>query len=387
MVVERAILHLAVLLFAVAVVLGCQPAPSGGSGGTGRPAPPAAPNPAPVPQASQSPSAVARAPLVPPVSVTVADNITAAGVGLFVAMEQGYFTAEGLDVTLERIGTSADLYPHLAAGRFDVGATAAGPTLFNAILRGIGLKVVADQSSQPPQYKFSSPLLTTRTNFESGRFTSVESLRGATIGIPSYGGTVEFRVLGALGRAGMSRDDVRFATAPFPELNAAVANGVMDAAWQVEPYVTIGIAQGFLQRVPIPEDASGVTQVGSVMVYGEEFMARKPAAAERFMVAYLRGIRDNYEALFGSRRGREAVIAALMKYTPVQDPALYEQIDLHYQDPNGYVSLEGLQQMADWSVASGYTQQPIDVRQIVDNGYVEQAQSILGRYAGPASPN
>jgi NitT/TauT family transport system substrate-binding protein len=316
----------------------------------------------------------------------VADNITAAGVGLFVALEQGYFTAEGLDVTLERIGTSADLYPQLAAGRFDVGATAAGPTLFNAVLRGIGLKVVADQSSQPPQYRGSSPLLVTRTSFESGRFTTVESLRGATIGVASYGGTVEFRLLGALGRVGMGRDDVRLTIAPFPELNPALANGVVDAAWQVEPYVTMGIAQGLLHRVPIPEDTSGVVQVGSVMVYGEEFMARKPAAAERFMVAYLRGIRDNYEAFFGSRRGREAVIAALMKYTPVQDPALYEQMDFHIQNPDGYVPLEGLQQMADWSVAMGYTQQPIDVSQIVDNGYVERALAILGRYAAPPYP-
>jgi hypothetical protein len=184
-----AICRAGAVLVAVAVVLGCQPAQGGGSGGASRPAPPAAgqsaPAPgasvaAPAPQAPPSLGAVARAPLAPPVAITVGDNITAAGVGLFIAMEQGYLQEEGLDVTLERVGTSADLYPQLAAGRFDVGATAAGPTLFNAVLRGIGLKAVADQSSTPPQYRGNSGLLVSRANYDSGRFTSVRRHRGVS---------------------------------------------------------------------------------------------------------------------------------------------------------------------------------------------------------------
>jgi len=39
--------------------------------------------------------------------VAVADNLTAAGVGRFVAIEQGYFAEEGLEVTLERVGSAA----------------------------------------------------------------------------------------------------------------------------------------------------------------------------------------------------------------------------------------------------------------------------------------
>jgi NitT/TauT family transport system substrate-binding protein len=119
---------------------------------------------------------------------------------------------------------------------------------------------------------------------------------------------------------------------------------------------------------------------------GSRLSGRPPAAAERFMVAYLRGIRDNYEAFFGSGRGRDSVVAALIKYTPLKDAALYEQMAVHHQDPNGYVAVEGLQQMADWSVAAGYTQQPIDVRQLVDQRYVEEALAVLGRYAESSAP-
>ena len=51
--------------------------------------------------------------------VTVADNLTAAGVGLYVAIERGYFADEGLDVALERMANPTDIFTQLAAGRFD----------------------------------------------------------------------------------------------------------------------------------------------------------------------------------------------------------------------------------------------------------------------------
>ena len=131
----------------------------------------------------------------------------------------------------------------------------------------------------------------------------------------------------------------------------------------------------------------GIVHAAAVIVYGEEFIVRKPAAADRFMVAYLRGIRDNYEAFFGGGRGRDAVIAALTKYTPVKDPAIYEQMAVHYQNPEGHVSQEGFRQIAEWSVVSGYTQQPVDTTRLIDHQYVERALAVLGPYTGQSTPS
>jgi hypothetical protein len=94
-------------------------------------------------------------------------------------------------------------------------------------------------------------------------------------------------------------------------------------------------------------------------------------------------VRASYEAFFGSGQGREAVVAALIKYTPVKDPTLYADMAVQHQDPNGHVPLEGLRQIAEWSVATGYTQQPVDVAGLVDHGYVEKALARLGHYASP----
>jgi NitT/TauT family transport system substrate-binding protein len=173
---------------------------------------------------------------------------------------------------------------------------------------------------------------------------------------------------------------------PFPELNAALVNGSVDAGWQAEPFVTAGLKQGLIHRLIGSEDPTGVVHAASVITYGEEFVARKPEAAERFMVAYIRGIRDSFEAFFGSRSGREAVVAALTKYTPVKDPALYEEMAVQHQDPDGFVPMEGFRRIAEWSVAAGYTQQPVDVNALVDHSYVERALQRLGRYQ-PGAPS
>jgi NitT/TauT family transport system substrate-binding protein len=383
--------HVAALLLA-AVVLGCQPATSSGTSGAGAaggaagaPAPTVS-APAPASTPAPSPAASARARLAPPVRVTVADNLTASGVGLFMAMEQGYFTAEGLDVTLEQVGNSSDAFPQLAAGRYDVVGSAAGPTLFNAVQRGVGLKVVADESSIPPQFRSNSGLVVARTSFESGRFPSVASLRGANLGVAALGSAAEFGLRRTLNAHGIGRDDVQITTIPFPDINAALVNGAVDGGWQAEPFMTLGLVQGMLHRLVGSEDPSGITHAAAVIVYGEEFIARKPAAADRFMIAYLRGIRDNYEAFFGGGRGRDAVIASLTKYTPVKDTAIYEQMAVHHQNPDGYVSLAGFQQIAEWSVTSGYTQQPVDTSRLIDHGYVERALAVLGPYAAAPPP-
>jgi NitT/TauT family transport system substrate-binding protein len=382
---------------ALATLAGCQapssrlpePARGIGANATSLPAPPAAGASGAAAVDAAAPAATARAtpvaPLAPPVSLAVADNFTAAGVGLFVALEQGYFTAEGLDVSLERLGTSAEIYPQLAAGRLDLAGSATGPALFNAVQRGVGLKIVADQSSIPPQYRATSGIVVARASADGGTLPSVASLRGRQLAVASVGSSAEFGMLRVLGQAGLRREDVNLTIVPFPELNAALVNGAVDAGWQAEPFLALGLRQGQIHQLVGSEDPTGTVHAASVITYGEEFIARKADGADRFMVAYLRGIRDSYEAFFGSRQGREAVVAALIKYTPVKDPSMYDDMAVQHQDPDGYVPLAGLRQIADWSVAAGYTVQPVDVDALVDHRYVEKALARLGRYSAPAS--
>ena len=68
-----------------------------------------------------------------------------------------------------------------------------------------------------------------------------------------------------------------------------------------------------------------------------------------------------------------------MKYTPVKNRALYDQIAYSYSDPDASISIDGMQDMANYFAKNGGNK-PIDVRTIVDERFRLAASKRLGPY-------
>jgi len=101
---------------------------------------------------------------------------TSGDAGIFIAFEKGYFTEQGLTVSLERFGIGADQMALLGAGRLDVASGAPSPTLFNALSRGLPISVVADKGSLRKGFGFNV-LVVRRALVDSGRFKGLGDLR------------------------------------------------------------------------------------------------------------------------------------------------------------------------------------------------------------------
>src|SRR3989454_8226330 len=84
-------------------------------------------------------------------SVTVRVGIANASsdVGFFIADRKGYFRQEGIDVTFTAFDSGAKMIAPLGLGRLDVGAGSPSAGLYNAVARGIVIKIVADKGSTP----------------------------------------------------------------------------------------------------------------------------------------------------------------------------------------------------------------------------------------------
>ena len=103
----------------------------------------------------------------------------------------------------------------------------------------------------------------------------------------------------------MSLADLEIVDIAIPETNAALANRNLDAGMQIEPQLSLGVANGtfsVLQR----SDELYPDQQSAFILYAAEFARAQPEAGRRWMVAYLRGVRDYMEA-FTRDRDRDEV--------------------------------------------------------------------------------
>ncbi len=128
------------------------------------------------------------------------------------------------------------------------------------------------------------------------------------------------------------------------------------------------------------KDASDFTlgQEVAVLMYAPHFMETRPDTARRFMVAYLQGLREYYEAFFRGKQHQDEVIAVLTRYTSIKDPSVFAQMVAHGVDPKGRVNVESLRADQDWFVGRGKQQAPVPMDQVVDHQYVNAALATLG---------
>jgi NitT/TauT family transport system substrate-binding protein len=167
----------------------------------------------------------------------------------------------------------------------------------------------------------------------------------------------------------------------FPNINAALSNQAIDAAIHADPFIAQGAASGLLVRWAGADQIAPNQQV-SVLVYSPTFAERDPDAARKFMVGYLLGARDFYNAVT-RRIDRAELVDLLNAYLKLPDPSLYARMTWPGLDPNGRVNRASLQEMQEWYVQLGAQAGLVDLDQVVDEQYVDYALRVLGPYQAP----
>src|ERR1041384_3283258 len=85
-------------------------------------------------------------------TVTVGVAAATSDAPIYIADKKGFFKAEGLDVKVTNFKSASDMVAPLGTGQLDAGAGSASAGLYNAVARGIRIKIVADKASSTPGY-------------------------------------------------------------------------------------------------------------------------------------------------------------------------------------------------------------------------------------------
>jgi len=319
--------------------------------------------------------------------VRIGISRTISDVGYYLADAMGLFRAEGIEVSISGFNSAAQMIAPLGIGDLDVGGGTVSAGFYNAVGRGILIRIVADQASMKPGYGYSS-LMVRKDLVDLGRYRSFADLKGMKVAIAAPGTGTASALNEALKKGGLSYNDIEVVYIGFPEHLAAYKNKAIDASITNEPTMTRAIDDGAAVRVA-GNDVIYPDQQTAVMFFSDDFIKNRRELGERFMRAYVSAVRVYNDALQEGRiagRGAEEVIDVLTKYTGIKDAGVFRRLTPNWVNPDGEVNMASLRKdLAFFRELGLIEKKDITVERVVDNSFVTAAVAKLGRYSRPAN--
>ena len=135
----------------------------------------------------------------------------------------------GAGVELIAFDSGPRMIAPLGAGQIDIGAGASSAGLYNAVSRGIIVKIVADKGSTPPGYDYM-PLIVRKDLVDSGKVKSLADLKGLKLAAAGPGSATNAKLNLALTKGGLRRQDVVELNLSYPQQVAALATKAIDGS-------------------------------------------------------------------------------------------------------------------------------------------------------------
>jgi NitT/TauT family transport system substrate-binding protein len=181
---------------------------------------------------------------------------------------------------------------------------------------------------------------------------------------------------------GLGYDDAQQVFLGFPQHLPAFANGAIDGSITTEPTVSEIVKAGTAVRFT-GNDAFYPNAQVAVIVYSGNFIKTRKSVAERFMVAYLRAVRDYNDALQNGHLagpGADELVAIFTRYGNIKDAALLKSMITHGVNPDGAVNVDSMKK--DWLFFKQHDQikGTVTVDQVLDQSFVDAALKQLGPY-------
>lgn len=297
---------------------------------------------------------------------------------VFVGVEKGFFKEYGVDPELVFFQAAAPIATALAAGQLEVGATGLTAALFNIVLGGETLWIVADKGREWPGYPLTA-IVVQKELWEAGLRT-VRDLKGRRIGVTQLGSTFHYHIGNILQKEGLALADVKIVPLQaLPAVMEALKGKQVEAILIPQPFPGTAEAQGFGKILAWAGDLFP-WQIATVF-YSKAFAAER-ARAVNFMKGYVKASRYYHDAALVQKDGRgspgphyDEVVAITAKYTGARAEII--RLGFPYQDRNGRLLVSDIERQMTWWVTHGFVKSLIPLKDIVDTSFVEAAATAV----------
>ena len=312
--------------------------------------------------------------------VAVGTGGSASDAPFYIAYDQSFFKDEDLDVDLIVLDSGAKVIAPLGTGELDVGSGALSVGFWNALARGIKFRIVADRGHAEPGYLYQTVFMR-KDLIESGAFKSLKDLAGMRMGFAAQGVTSLSLLNEAAKFAGIRFEDVIPVYLSFPQQIAALQNKALDGTLLIEPQATIAVNAGYGVRFMDTNEFYPHQQI-SVIFYSEKFAKERTDVAQKFMRAWLRGVRSYNDALKEGKiagPGADEVVATMARSFNM-NPGLVREMYSQAVDVTGAVNAAGIQKDLDFFVRQGWVAGKIGANDVIDMSFAQKASAELGPY-------
>ena len=318
-------------------------------------------------------------------AVQAADKVSIAVVNassdaaLFIADAKGYYKAEGIEAEFVSFDTGAKMVAPLGAGQLDIGGGAASAGLYNAVDRGIKIKIVADKAHNVKGAGFQA-FMVRKDLIETGKVKSFADLKGMKVAITGAGGSDASVLNEAMKSVGLSYNDVEKVYLGFPQHAVAFQNSAIAASISTEPTVSKIVELGAAVRYKGNDEFYPNAQTATILMSGD-FAEKRPEVAKRFMKAYLRAVREFNASIVNGRiagPGADEMVKILAKYSVIKDEPTLRSMIVHGTDPDGKLNVESLKKDLAFFKEQGDVTGKVTVDQVVDESFVQAAVKELG---------
>lgn len=286
--------------------------------------------------------------------------------GIFIAMDKGYFQAEGIEVEVVVIPKSDVRDKALIAGDVDVVLGGFGADIINAIHENAPVRIVADTGQVRDNYPYVVWLVR-KDLWDSGKVRGYKDFKGLKVGMGAHRGSINDLFLRkALGKVGLKAEDIVLNFVEWSLIPNAMTNKAIDVAQSLEPFTIAALNMGSAVVLgPVSEVMSDRASQQVVITMNTRFMANRPEHAKAFLRGMLKGVKD-YNLALSQGVGKEEMFAILEKRTKLSRDLL-AKMGFPYIDPSGKLNEKATLEQLQFFYETGVIKKPVNkIDEIVD---------------------
>jgi NitT/TauT family transport system substrate-binding protein len=163
---------------------------------------------------------------------------------LYLGQQKGFFKQENLTIKPQLAEGGAAIVPAVLSGSDQIGFSNT-TSLIIASSKNVPVQIISQGVVGGPSTKEAWDAVLVK---KGGSIKSPKDLAGKRIAVNTLQNVGPLTINTALKNRGVDYTKVKYVEVPFPDMNAALKAGRVDAAWVVEPFVTAGKGMG---QVPL----------------------------------------------------------------------------------------------------------------------------------------